>query len=40
MERIRHIHSITKRLIIMTTIAVAVLGAIFALTFFFNQRFW
>ncbi|MDR5904791.1 hypothetical protein [Franzmannia qiaohouensis] len=39
MERIRHIHSITKRLIIMTTIAVAVLGAIFALTFFFNQRF-
>ncbi|SDL94451.1 hypothetical protein SAMN05192555_10810 [Franzmannia pantelleriensis] len=39
MERIRHIHSITKRLIIMTTIAVAVLGGIFALTYFFDQRF-
>ncbi|MEQ6917086.1 hypothetical protein [Halomonas aquatica] len=39
MERIRHIHSITKRLIVMTTVAVAVLGTIFALTFFYNQRF-
>ncbi|EWH00777.1 hypothetical protein [Halomonas sp. BC04] len=39
MERIRHIHSITKRLIVMTTVAIAVLGGIFALTFFFNQRF-
>ncbi|PAU76070.1 hypothetical protein [Halomonas salipaludis] len=39
MERIRHIHSITKRLIVMTTIAVAVLGGIFALTFFFDKRF-
>ncbi|SEL13112.1 hypothetical protein [Halomonas daqiaonensis] len=39
MERIRHIHAITKRLIVMTTVAVAVLGGVFALTFFFNQRF-
>ncbi|MBD3894653.1 hypothetical protein IEI94_02130 [Halomonas sp. ML-15] len=39
MQRIRHIHSITKRLIVMTSIAVAVLGSIFALTFFFDQRF-
>lgn len=39
MERIRHIHFVTKRLIVMTSVAVAVLGAIFALTFFFNQRF-
>ncbi|MEQ6889233.1 hypothetical protein ABE957_11160 [Halomonas sp. CS7] len=39
MERIRHIHSITRRLIIMTTVAVAVLGVIFALTFYQNQRF-
>ncbi|MDI5919772.1 hypothetical protein QLQ86_03060 [Halomonas sp. LR5S13] len=39
MQRIRHIHAITRRLIVMTTVAVAVLGAIFALTFFYNQRF-
>ncbi len=39
MQRIRHIDAITRRLIVMTTVAVAVLGAIFALTFFYNQRF-
>lgn len=39
MQRIRHIHAITRRLIVMTTVAVGVLGVIFALTFFYNQRF-
>lgn len=39
MERIRHIHFITKRLIVMTTVAVFVLGTIFGFTYFFGQRF-
>ncbi|MCE8033123.1 hypothetical protein EKK97_03705 [Billgrantia tianxiuensis] len=39
MERIRHIHSITKRLIAMTAIAVIVLGGIFALSFSGERRF-
>ncbi|QTF91761.1 hypothetical protein [Halomonas sp. BM-2019] len=39
MARIKNIHAITKRLIIMTTVSVLVMGLIFATTFFLGQRF-
>jgi hypothetical protein len=39
MDRIKNIHAITRRLIIMTTVAVLALGLIFGTTFFLGQRF-
>ena len=39
MDRVENIFVLTKRLIIMTAIAVMIFGFIFALSFYFNQRF-
>jgi hypothetical protein len=39
MDRIKHIHTITKRLILMTAAALIILGAIFGCNFYFDQRF-
>ena len=39
MDRVENIFLLTKRLIIMTAIAVMIFGLIFALSFYFNQRF-
>lgn len=39
MNRIENIHILTKRLIIMTAVCVMIFAFIFALSFYFNQRF-
>lgn len=39
MERIKHIHTVTKRLILMTAAALLILGVIFGITYYFDQRF-
>jgi len=39
MDRIAGIHTLTKRLIVMTGIAVLLFGAVFAISFLFSQRF-
>ncbi len=39
MERILNIHTLTKRLIIMTVVVVLIFGALFSLSYYFNQRF-
>ncbi|GHE20855.1 hypothetical protein [Halomonas urumqiensis] len=39
MDRIHQLNLVTKRLVIMTTAAVVVLGMMFGLTFFFNHQF-
>ncbi|MCG8342672.1 MAG: hypothetical protein MI684_07530 [Chlorobiales bacterium] len=39
MDRIANIHTLTKRLIIMTFITVLIFGAIFGLSYYFSQRF-
>ena len=38
MNRVEHVHIVSKRLIVMTAIAVAVLSAIFGATFLLGQR--
>jgi len=39
MNRIDNIHTITKRLILMTAVSVIIFGAIFGLSYYLNQRF-
>lgn len=39
MDRIANIHTLTKRLIIMTVIVVLIFGAVFGLSYYFSQRF-
>ncbi len=39
MDRIANIHTLTKRLIVMTALAVLVFGGVFALSFYFSHRF-
>ncbi|MEE1999945.1 hypothetical protein QWY20_00635 [Alkalimonas sp. MEB108] len=38
MDRIKHIHNITKRLILMTAATLIILGVIFGLSYFFEFR--
>lgn len=39
MDRIENIHTLTKRLILMTGLSVIIFAVIFGLSFFFSQRF-
>jgi hypothetical protein len=39
MERVKHIHIITKRLILMTSIALLFLGFLFGFNYYFGKRF-
>ena len=39
MNRIAHIHTLTKRLIVMTGVSVLVFAAVFGVSYFLNQRF-
>ncbi|NTW56892.1 MAG: hypothetical protein HGB20_07610 [Chlorobiaceae bacterium] len=39
MNRIENIHILTKRLIMMTAVAVLLIGVMFGMTFYYNQRF-
>ena len=39
MDRIKQVHLLTKRLIIMTAVTVLVFGALFAVSFLFEKRF-
>lgn len=39
MDRIANLHTLTKRLIVMTAIAVLVFSAVFGFSYFFSQRF-
>lgn len=39
MDRIENLHILTKRLIVMTVIAVLFFSAVFGISFFFSQRF-
>lgn len=39
MDRIEHIHILTKRLIVMTAMSVIFFAAVFAISYIFNERF-
>ena len=39
MDRIANLHTLTKRLIVMTAMAVLLFGALFGVSYFFSQRF-
>lgn len=39
MDRIANLHTLTRRLIVMTAVAVLIFGAIFGFSYFFSQRF-
>lgn len=39
MDRIANLHTLTKRLIVMTALAILVFGAIFGISYLFSQRF-